>query len=81
LIADLDSEEFSKREAASCELAKLGESAEPALRTALSRKPSLEMRKRFESLLHELEYKQKRLTPCGGDYSIGLTTTSPRFRV
>jgi WD40 repeat protein len=62
LIADLDSEEFDKREEASRELSKLGEAADAALRTALSRKPSLEMRKRLENLLRELEQKQKRLT-------------------
>jgi hypothetical protein len=62
LIADLDSEAFRKREAASRELSNLGEAAEPALSTVLSRKPSLEMRKRLESLLRELEHKQKRLT-------------------
>jgi hypothetical protein len=61
LTADLDSEEFRKRDTASHELSKLGAAAEPALRTALSRKPSLEMRKRLETLLRELERKQKRL--------------------
>src|SRR5579883_301079 len=50
-IADLDSEEFAMREAATKELAALGERAEPALRQALKDRPSLEVRKRLEGLL------------------------------
>jgi hypothetical protein len=65
LIADLDSEEFRKREAASRELSMLGAAAEPALRTAISRKPTLEMRKRLEALLRDLARKQKRLGMAG----------------
>jgi hypothetical protein len=51
LIADLDSEEFAVREAATKDLAALGERAEPALRQALKDRPSLEARKRLEGLL------------------------------
>src|SRR5207248_888000 len=53
LIADLDSEEFTVREKAATELAKLGVPAEPALKKALAAKPSLEVRHRIESLLEE----------------------------
>jgi HEAT repeat protein len=55
LIADLDSEEFTVRAKAATELAKLDVRAEPALRKALAAKPSLEVRRRIESLLEELE--------------------------
>jgi WD40 repeat protein len=51
LIADLDSEQFTVRDAAAKELAALGERAEPALRQALKGKPSAEARKRLEGLL------------------------------
>ncbi len=51
LLKDLDSADFAKREAASRELAKLGERAESALREALGGKPSLELRRRIEHLL------------------------------
>jgi WD40 repeat protein len=50
-IADLDSNQFAVRAAAAKELAMLGEMAEPALRQALKGKPSVELRKRVESLL------------------------------
>jgi RNA polymerase sigma factor (sigma-70 family) len=51
LIADLDSDRFETREHASVELRQLGEQAEPALRKALSSKPSLEASRRLRSLL------------------------------
>jgi hypothetical protein len=55
LIADLDSEEFTVREKAATELAKLGAPAEPALKKALTANPSLEVRTRIEALLDLLD--------------------------
>jgi WD40 repeat protein len=57
LLADLDGDAFEKREAASRELAQLGEQAEAALRQALKDRPSLEMRRRLEALLDKLEHR------------------------
>jgi RNA polymerase sigma factor (sigma-70 family) len=51
LIADLDSDSFARREAASRELAACGDEATPALRLALAGRPSAEARKRLEDLL------------------------------
>ncbi|HEY7422744.1 MAG TPA: sigma factor-like helix-turn-helix DNA-binding protein, partial [Gemmataceae bacterium] len=51
LIADLDSEQFAVREAAQRALEQLGSEAEPALQKALEGKPSIELRKRVETLL------------------------------
>jgi hypothetical protein len=55
LIADLDSEQFTARERAAAELERLGERAAPALRQALARQPSAEMRRRAEGLLDRLQ--------------------------
>jgi hypothetical protein len=57
LLANLDGDAFEKREAASRELAQLGEQAEAALRQALKDRPSLEMRRRLEALLDKLEHR------------------------
>ncbi len=54
LLADLDSDQFAVRRAASRELARLGRAAEPALRAALRRAGSLEARRRLEELLEAL---------------------------
>ncbi len=54
LIADLDHEEFTRREKAAKELATIGEPAAPALRKALAGKPSPEVRRRVEALLEKL---------------------------
>jgi WD40 repeat protein len=51
LIAQLDSNGFAVRKAATKELAILGEKVEPALRRLLAGKPSLEVRQRMEALL------------------------------
>jgi WD40 repeat protein len=50
-IADLDSDEFQRREAASAKLAAMGDQARAALQTALQANPSLELRRRIETLL------------------------------
>jgi RNA polymerase sigma factor (sigma-70 family) len=50
-IADLDSDEFQRREAASAELAALGDRAYAALQAALKANPSVELRKRIQDLL------------------------------
>lgn len=54
LVADLDAASFSVRDQSTEELERLGEQAEPALRQALAGKPSLEFRRRVESLLEKL---------------------------
>jgi hypothetical protein len=58
-IADLDAGDFHIRERARRELEKLGESCEPALRQALVKQPSLEMRRRVQRLLSQLEEERK----------------------
>jgi WD40 repeat protein len=58
LLADLDSDTFEAREAASLELARFGEPAEAALRRALKDRPSLEARRRIEDLLNKLERRE-----------------------
>jgi hypothetical protein len=55
LLANLDSNEFVRREKATRELEQLGELAGPALRKALKEKPSLEARKRMEVILEQIE--------------------------
>jgi len=51
LIADLDSPQFARREAATKQLTELGELADAALRKALSKTPPLEVQRRIEALL------------------------------
>jgi WD40 repeat protein len=55
LVRDLDAEDFKVRERATAALARLKESAEPALRQALGEKSSAEPRNRIEELLKPLE--------------------------
>jgi hypothetical protein len=55
LVADLDSDEFSRRKAASARLRELGDGAKGVLREALSADPSPEQRRRVEALLKALE--------------------------
>jgi hypothetical protein len=54
LLEQLDSEEFAQRERATEALHKLGWAAEPTLRKALAGEPSLEARKRIQTLLDGL---------------------------
>jgi WD40 repeat protein len=51
LIADLDSPRFAVRERASAELRSLGAKAEPALKEALRRRPTAEVRCRIDALM------------------------------
>jgi RNA polymerase sigma factor (sigma-70 family) len=55
LIANLDSETFATRDAATKDLAQLVDLAEPALRRALDSGPTAESRRRIEQLLANLE--------------------------
>jgi WD40 repeat protein len=55
LLTDLDGDTFEAREAASRELARLGELAEAALREAMKGKPSAEAKRRLEELLDKLD--------------------------
>jgi RNA polymerase sigma factor (sigma-70 family) len=55
LLADLDGDSFERREAAVKRLKELGLQAEPALRATLRAKPSLEQKKRIESVLTTLK--------------------------
>jgi WD domain, G-beta repeat len=55
LVADLDSEDFRRREEAARKLEALGARAEPALREALKGTPTAEQRRRIEGMLGRLE--------------------------
>jgi RNA polymerase sigma factor (sigma-70 family) len=55
LVAQLDSEEFQQREAASRELAAMGESIVETLRSALNKAESAEARRRLKDLLGKIE--------------------------
>jgi hypothetical protein len=54
-LADLDSNELQKREAAVARMRELGHRAERSLKAALKASPSPEMRPRLEDLLKDLE--------------------------
>jgi RNA polymerase sigma factor (sigma-70 family) len=62
-VADLDSDTFAVRQAASAELERLGEIAEPALRAAAAKTASAEVRSRVEQLLGTLQ--EARTNPPG----------------
>jgi WD40 repeat protein len=55
LIADLDARRFATRKAAQEELTAFGALAVPALEKVLKGKPTLEVRKRVEALLHAIK--------------------------
>ena len=55
LIADIDSDDFAKRDSAVKELERTGDVVLPALRKALAGKSPLEMRRRMEQLVEKLE--------------------------
>src|SRR5262245_42008780 len=59
LIADLDSKSYAKRQSASEELDEMGETVETALREALARRSSLEVRRRIKLLLERLEERDE----------------------
>jgi RNA polymerase sigma factor (sigma-70 family) len=61
-IADLDADDFARREEGSRNLAKLGIEAEAALRKSLEAKPPLEKRRRVQALLDGLMC-QTEMTP------------------
>ncbi len=61
-LADLDSDQFSVRQAAESELEKMGLMVEPVLRKALESKPSLEVRKRIDVVLTMLASERLRIT-------------------
>jgi WD40 repeat protein len=61
LIADLGGERYRAREQAAAELRRIGSGAEPALRRALAGQPSLELRRRAEVLVQELEHAPEAL--------------------
>ncbi len=63
-IRDLDSDDFSKRNAATVELTGFAEAAEPALRKALQSPPSPEVEQRLERLLKRIESDD--LDPAAG---------------
>jgi WD40 repeat protein len=59
LLADLDADDFPVRDKARKELQQLGEECEPALRQALAKQPSLQMRRSLQELLSQLEAARK----------------------
>jgi hypothetical protein len=55
LLADLDATSFKTRKKASRALGQLGDQAEPALRRALQGRPALEVLRRIEAVLDQIE--------------------------
>jgi hypothetical protein len=66
-LADLDDDRFAVRQQAQVALARLGESADPALRQTLSANPSVEVQRRIERLLGA-----RRSAPLAADAQRGL---------
>lgn len=64
LIADLDNDDFTKREGASKELAGLARLAEGALRKTLQGKPSAEVKRRIQRLLEKLDRNEEDPVQC-----------------
>jgi WD40 repeat protein len=58
LVANLDSDDYRTRERAEDTLGRLDRAAEEALRAGLEKRPSLEARRRIESLLENLESRR-----------------------
>jgi RNA polymerase sigma factor (sigma-70 family) len=58
-ITELDSAQFAARQQAAQALEQLGEAAEPALRKALTGRPTLEARRRLEQLLDRHEQRTR----------------------
>jgi RNA polymerase sigma factor (sigma-70 family) len=56
LLADLGGDAYRAREAATAELRRIGPGTEPALRRALADRPPLELKRRAEQLLAELDH-------------------------
>ena len=76
LIADLDSDDFDKRETATWELASLGKVAEAELRKALSQKPSAEKKRRIDELFdsyHAGEYLSPEMHRAAGAIRAGAS--------
>ncbi len=67
LLANLDADEFTVREKASAELAKMGEAVKPLLRQALRRQSSPEVRLRLNLLLDQM-----RTSDSGGELLRGV---------
>jgi len=63
LISDLDSDQFTVREQAYQELEQLGEGAIRACREALAGRPSLELRRRLETLLAKQDQERRLPSP------------------
>jgi RNA polymerase sigma factor (sigma-70 family) len=55
LLAELDDDDFDKREKATDELVKVGEQAEPLVKKALGGNPSAELKRRLEYLLERMQ--------------------------
>jgi WD40 repeat protein len=63
LIAELDGDDFAAREKAAAELERLGETATPAVRKALAKQPSAEVRRRLDALLQKATRAAWDVTP------------------